>query len=63
MVYIAPSEKLREAFHRKVKVISKFTIFTCSHSEMGVNVVNIVNVVLSFTPNKAWAKIVHLMGN
>jgi hypothetical protein len=50
MVYIAPSEKFLEAFHRKVKVISKFTIFTCSHSEMVVNVVNVVNVVLSFTP-------------
>ncbi len=55
MEFIALSEKSREVFYQGGKLILKFTIFTCSHSEMVVNVVNVVNVVLSFTPNKAWA--------
>ena len=53
MAYIALSEKFLEAFHREVKFISKFTIFTCSHLEIGVNIVNIVNVVWSVRPNKS----------
>ena len=53
MEFIAPSEKSREVFHQGVKLISKFTIFTRSHSAMGVNVVNIVNITFNVTPNKS----------
>ena len=53
MEFIALSEKSREVFHQGVKLILKFTIFTCSHSAMGVNVVNIVNIAFNVTPNKS----------